>query len=173
MTQKILLDAEIMKRTITRLSFELIEHHKNVNELILVGIKTRGITLAHRIAKRIEDLENISVHVIELDITNFRDDRPHISDTNLQFDVDVNDKEVVIVDDVLFTGRSIRAALDAIMSIGRPEKIELAVLVDRGHRELPIRPDYVGKNVPTSSSEVVNVHFIENDQVDEVTIRNV
>lgn len=169
MVKKVILDAETMKRSITRISFELIEHHKDLKELVLVGIKTRGVTLAHRIAARIQTLENIKVNVIELDISNFRDDRPH-TNVPLNFNVEIKDKEIVIVDDVLYTGRSIRAALDAIMSAGRPQKIELAVLIDRGHRELPIRPDYVGKNVPTSQSENIVVEFEENDSIDAVSI---
>ena len=169
MVKKVILDAETMKRSITRISFELIEHHKDLKELVLVGIKTRGVTLAHRIAERIQTLENIKVNVIELGISNFRDDRPH-TNVPLNFNVEIKDKEIVIVDDVLYTGRSIRAALDAIMSAGRPQKIELAVLIDRGHRELPIRPDYVGKNVPTSQSENIVVEFEENDSIDAVSI---
>ena len=169
MAKKVILDAETMKRSITRISFELIEHHKDLTDLILVGVKTRGVTLANRIAKRIQELENINVSVIELDISNFRDDRPHTNET-LNFNVDIAGKQVVIVDDVLYTGRSIRAALDAIVSVGRPQKIELAVLVDRGHRELPIRPDYIGKNVPTAQSESIIVEFVENDDIDAVSI---
>lgn len=169
MAKKVILDAETMKRSITRISFELIEHHKDLTDLILVGVKTRGVTLANRIAKRIKELENITIKVIELDITNFRDDRPHTSE-KLNFNVDIKGKQVVIVDDVLYTGRSIRAALDAIMSVARPQKIELAVLIDRGHRELPIRPDYIGKNVPTAQSENIIVEFIENDDIDAVSI---
>lgn len=169
MAKKVIVDAETMKRSITRISFELIEHHKDLKDLVLVGLKTRGITLAHRIAKRINTLEGIKINVIELDIANFRDDRPH-TEEKLSFNIDIKDKKVVIVDDVLFTGRSIRAALDAIMSVSRPLKIELAVLVDRGHRELPIRPDYVGKNVPTAQNENIIVEFVENDDVDAVSI---
>lgn len=169
MARKVILDAETMKRSITRISFELIEHHKDLSDLILVGVKTRGTTLAYRIATRIKELENVIVPVIELDISNFRDDRPHTADL-LRFEVEIKNKEVVIIDDVLYTGRSIRAALDAIISVGRPQKIELAVLIDRGHRELPIRPDYVGKNVPTSHSENVIVEFVENDDIDAVSI---
>ncbi len=169
MAKKVILDAETMKRSITRISFELIEHHKDLSDLVLVGVKTRGVTLANRIQKRIHALENTKIDVIELDISNFRDDRPHTSE-KLNFKVDITGKQVVIVDDVLYTGRSIRAALDAIMSVSRPQKIELAVLIDRGHRELPIRPDYIGKNVPTAQSESIIVEFIENDDIDAVSI---
>lgn len=171
MNSKIILDADALKRSLTRISFEIIEQNKQLNNLVLIGIKTRGITLAQRIAERIEELEGIHMPVADLDITYFRDDKIREKDAlppTLPFSV--LNKTVIIVDDVLYTGRTIRAALDAILNIERPKKIALAVLIDRGHRELPIRPDYVGKNIPTSSDEDIKVHLIENDGLDEALI---
>lgn len=171
MNSKIILDADALKRSLTRISFEIIEQNKQLNNLVLIGIKTRGITLAQRIAERIEELEGIHIPVADLDITYFRDDKIREKDAlppTLPFNV--LNKTVIIVDDVLYTGRTIRAALDAILNIERPKKIALAVLIDRGHRELPIRPDYVGKNIPTSSDEDIKVHLIENDGLDEALI---
>ena len=135
-----------MKRALTRISYEIIEQNKGLNDLVLVGIKTRGIYLAHRIAKRLEQLEG------------------------LQVPVNITGKHVILVDDVIFTGRTIRAALDALMDEGRPRKISLAVLVDRGHRELPIRPDFVGKNIPTSLDEQIQVQVSELDGKDGISI---
>ena len=171
MNQKVVLDEETIKRSLTRITFEMIEQHKTLKDVVLVGIKTRGITLAYRIAQRMKALGEFDIPVGELDITYFRDDivrDPNLEKPSLPFSI--VDKQVILVDDVLFTGRTIRAALDAIMSLGRARSIALAVLVDRGHRELPIRPDYIGKNIPTSSEENIQVELIENDGIDRVSI---
>lgn len=171
MSRKVVLDEETIKRSLTRITFEMIEQHKTLKDVVLVGIKTRGITLAYRIAQRMKALEEFDIPVGELDITYFRDDivrDPNLEKPSLPFSI--VDKQVILVDDVLFTGRTIRAALDAIMSLGRARSIALAVLVDRGHRELPIRPDYIGKNIPTSSEENIQVELIENDGIDRVSI---
>jgi len=171
MIQKIIVDEETMKRSLTRITFEMIEQHKSLEDVVLVGIKTRGITIAKRIAERMKALEEFEIPVGELDITYFRDDI--VRDPNLEKPVlpfTVQGKQVILVDDVLYTGRTIRAALDAIMSMGRPKRISLAVLIDRGHRELPIRPDFVGKNIPTSHNEDIKVEMKEIDGIDRVTI---
>lgn len=169
-----LMDEKAMGRAITRVSHEIIEKNKGVEDVVLVGIKTRGVPIANRIAKKIQGIEDVCVNTGEIDITLYRDDLkkvdtdPVINGSNINFDI--NDKVVILVDDVLYTGRTVRAALDAIMDIGRPKSIQLAVLVDRGHRELPVRADYVGKNVPTSKHEVISVMLNETDEQDSVTI---
>lgn len=171
MNQKVVLDEETIKRSLTRITFEMIEQHKSLKDVVLVGIKTRGITIAYRIAERMKALESFDIPVGELDITYFRDDivrDPNTIKPTLPFTI--VDKQVILVDDVLYTGRTIRAALDAIMSLGRAKSIALAVLIDRGHRELPIRPDYIGKNIPTSSDENIQVELKENDGLDRVSI---
>ncbi|RHW49862.1 bifunctional pyr operon transcriptional regulator/uracil phosphoribosyltransferase PyrR [Bombilactobacillus bombi] len=169
---KEIVDDKTMKRTLTRITYEIIEKNKGNQNLVLIGIKTRGAYLAKRIKSRLYQLEDIDVPQFDLDVTNFRDDNPVEKQAeNPQFKaVDVNGKHIVLVDDVLYTGRTIRAALDAIMSIGRPSKISLAVLVDRGHRELPIRADYVGKNIPTSHKETIKVSMAEIDDEDKIEI---
>lgn len=169
-----ILDAAGMARAITRIAHEIIERNKGVQEVVLVGLRSRGVDLAHRIAARLEEIEGTKAPVGALDITLYRDDlgkvetQPVVRRTEIPFSI--NDKKVVLVDDVLFTGRSTRAAMDALMDLGRPCLIQLAVLVDRGHRELPIRADYVGKNVPTSHQEQVQVLLAEEDGVDRVVI---
>ncbi len=175
MVEKEVIDAVTMKRALTRITYEIIERNQGIEDLVIVGIKTRGIFIAKRIAERLKQLENVEVPVGELDITLYRDDKrgmeePEINDSKIP--VDLEDKEVILVDDVLFTGRTIRAALDALMDFGRPQRISLAVLVDRGHRELPIRPDFVGKNIPTSLSEEIIVEMEETDGFDRILIRN-
>ncbi|GKS80397.1 bifunctional protein PyrR [Ligilactobacillus pabuli] len=171
---KQILDEIAMKRALTRITYEIIENNKGVENLVLVGIKTRGIFLARRIAARLQELEGVSVGIDELDISLYRDDvqpeQQTTSDQVAQFPTDVTDKNVVLVDDVLFTGRTIRAALDGIMVQGRPRQIRLAVLVDRGHRQLPIRADFVGKNIPTSWAEKVAVYMNEVDGQDGVEL---
>ena len=169
-----LMDEKAIGRAITRISHEIIERNKGIEDVVLVGIKTRGVPIADRIGKKIQQIEGASVNTGEVDITLYRDDLkkidvdPVINGSNVQFSID--DKIVILVDDVLYTGRTVRSALDAIIDIGRPKAIQLAVLVDRGHRELPIRADYVGKNVPTSKGEIISVKLTEIDGEDSVTI---
>jgi pyrimidine operon attenuation protein/uracil phosphoribosyltransferase len=170
-----IMDAQAIRRALIRVAHEIIEKNKGITDLILVGIRTRGVPLAECLASEIEKIEGLRVPVGILDITLYRDDlstlsyQPIVHQT--QIPVDINGKTVVLVDDVLYTGRTVRAALGAIIDIGRPKTIQLAVLIDRGHRELPIRADYVGKNVPTSSKEVVNVQLLAIDQVEQVVIK--
>ncbi|NLM12683.1 MAG: bifunctional pyr operon transcriptional regulator/uracil phosphoribosyltransferase PyrR [Epulopiscium sp.] len=162
-----LLDEKAIQRALTRISHEIIEKNKGVEDVILVGIKTRGIPLAERIARKIYEVENVKVPVAILDITFYRDDLKHksvqpiVHNTDIKYDVD--NKIVILVDDVIYTGRTARAAIDAVIDMGRPKYIQLAVLIDRGHRELPIRPDFVGKNIPTSKEEIVRVMLEETD----------
>ncbi|WP_391208427.1 bifunctional pyr operon transcriptional regulator/uracil phosphoribosyltransferase PyrR [Psychrobacillus sp. L4] len=171
-----ILDEQAMNRALTRIAHEIIERNKGIEECILVGIKTRGAFLAERLAKKIETIEGKAIKTGELDITLYRDDLSLKNDSNeplvQQVDIthDVTNKKVILVDDVLYTGRTVRAAMDAVMDLGRPAQIQLAVLIDRGHRELPIRADYVGKNIPTSSNERIVVQVIETDEMDAVTI---
>ncbi len=170
---KKILDAEGINRTLRRMSHEVVEKIDNIDQLVIIGIKTRGEYLAKRIIKNIFDFENVEVPTSLIDVTHFRDDvedKSNISVDMSGIKVDVDNKVVVIVDDVLFTGRTVRAAMDAIMLCGRPKMIKLAVLVDRGHRELPIRADIVGKNLPTSSSEIVNLYLEECDKKEYLEI---
>lgn len=172
---KEIIDGQTMTRALTRITYEIIERNKGIDDLVLVGIKTRGVFVAHRIESRLKQLENISIPVAELDITPYRDDVA-VDDKDAQdykaepLDFDISNKHVILTDDVLYTGRTIRAAMDALMSSGRPKKISLAVLVDRGHRELPIRADFVGKNIPTSQKEKIRVFMKEIDGEDKVEI---
>lgn len=169
-----LMDEKAIKRTLTRISHEIIEKNKGVENLILMGIKSRGVPIAHRIADLIEMFEGTKVIVGEIDITKYRDDlkRPeNLKEHNsIKLGEDITGKKIILVDDVLFTGRSVRAAIDAIIDIGRPEMIQLAVLIDRGHRELPIRADYVGKNIPTSRKEDISVQLKEIDGAETVAL---
>ncbi|MDN6627071.1 MAG: bifunctional pyr operon transcriptional regulator/uracil phosphoribosyltransferase PyrR [Pisciglobus halotolerans] len=169
-------DAAAMKRALTRISYEIVERHKGINGIVLIGIKTRGIYLARRIADRLKEIEGIDIPVGELDITLYRDDvqnplyeEPKFKGADIP--VSIEGKQVILIDDVLFTGRTVRAALDALMDVGRPSNISLGVLVDRGHRELPIRVDYVGKNIPTSIDEQIKVAVLEVDEDDHVVIQ--
>lgn len=168
-------NAEEIRRGLVRISHEIIESNRGTKNLVLVGIRRLGVPLAERIAKIIEEIEGVKVPLGTLDITLYRDDLSHggyqqpvVQPTSLPFAID--DKVIVLVDDVLYTGRTVRAALDALIDYGRPKAIRLAVLLDRGHRELPIRADFVGKNVPTSHRENVKVQLMEEDGVDKVLI---
>lgn len=167
----VIMDESSISRAITRISYEIIERNKGTENLCIIAIMSGGINIASRIAAKINESEKISVEVGALDITSCRDDEKHVADmdkTSISFDI--RNKKVILVDDVIFTGRSARAAIDAIMRRGRPQSIQLAVLVDRGHRELPIRPDYVGKNLPTSRDESVKVMVGEPHSCDKVVI---
>ena len=172
----VVLDEQAIRRALTRIAYEIIEKNKGIEGCVLVGIRTRGIYLANRLAERIEQIEGTKMDVGELDITLYRDDLTKITDTQeplvkgSHIQKDINNQKVILIDDVLYTGRTVRAALDALMDIGRPSSIQLAVLVDRGHRELPIRADFVGKNIPTSSSEKIVVELTEVDEADRVSI---
>lgn len=174
MQKAIIMDEKAITRAITRISHEIIERNKGIENVVLIGIKTRGIPVAQRIAEKIEAIEGQKVKTGEMDITLYRDDLsqkqidPVVNGTQIGFDI--TDKTVVLVDDVLYTGRTVRSALNALMDAGRPKAIQLAVLVDRGHRELPIRADYVGKNVPTSKTEIISVKLSECDVENSVSI---
>ena len=173
-TAKVIMDAEAIRRAVIRIAHEILEHNKGTGGLALIGIRTRGAILAQRLAKEIEAIDRHAVPVGSLDITLYRDDlsriapNPVVHATEIPFDI--TDLRIVLVDDVLFTGRTIRAALNAINDLGRPTLIQLAALIDRGHRELPIRADYVGKNIPTRLSERVEVRLNELDEQEEVVI---
>ncbi len=170
--KSILMDETAIKRTLTRISHEIIEKNKGTDNLVLMGIKSRGVPLANRIATFIDMFEGVNIEVGSVDITKHRDDYKDFNSidevNSIEVEVDITGKKIILVDDVLFTGRSVRAALDAIMELGRPEIIQLAVLIDRGHRELPIRADYVGKNIPTSRKEDISVQLTEKDGIDSV-----
>ncbi len=165
--QKILLDEAAMNRALTRIAHEIIEDNKGARDIILVGIETRGAPLAKRLAEKIKLIENIEVPVEKINITFYRDDlekkfaQPITGESIIHSNI--NGKTIILVDDVIYTGRTVRAAMDALMDIGRPSYIKLATLIDRGHRELPIRSDFVGKNIPTSKKEIVHVHIQETD----------
>ena len=172
--KKVVMDAEGIDRSLTRIAFEILEKNKGVEDLVLVGIRTGGVYLAERLQTKISGTEGKVVPVGILDITLYRDDlstshrKPRLGKTDIPFSLD--GKRVVLVDDVLFTGRTIRAAMDALIDFGRPRLIQLAVLIDRGHRELPIRADFVGKNLPSSLWEAVSVHLTAKSGTDEVVI---
>ncbi|EJN93738.1 bifunctional pyr operon transcriptional regulator/uracil phosphoribosyltransferase PyrR [Streptococcus ratti] len=169
MKTKEIVDSVTMKRAITRITYEIIERNKRLDKIVLAGIKTRGVFIARRIQERLKQIEGIDVPLGQLDIRPFRDDIKIEEDTT-DMPVDITDRDVILVDDVLYTGRTIRAAIDNLVSLGRPSRVNLAVLVDRGHRELPIRADYVGKNIPTSSSEEIVVNMTETDGKDNVLL---
>ncbi len=169
-----IMDKDAILRALRRIAYEIVERNKGVGNIVLVGIRRRGVPLAKRLKNYLEEIEKSDIPVGSLDITLYRDDlnlkldQPKVEKTEIEFSVD--DKDVILVDDVLYTGRTVRSALDALIDIGRPRSVQLAVLVDRGHREFPIRADYVGKNVPTSKKEQIEVRLEEVDGVDEVVI---
>lgn len=170
-------DKLAMKRALVRITYEIIERNKGVEDLVLVGIKTRGVYLARRMRDRLKEVEKVEIPVGELDITPYRDDQKSdlspVTIPDLEpADLDITNKNIVLVDDVLYTGRTIRAAMDALIANGRPKSISVAVLVDRGHRELPIRADFVGKNIPTSLNEQVAVNVSEIDGIDSIELIN-
>jgi pyrimidine operon attenuation protein/uracil phosphoribosyltransferase len=174
----VIMDADRMSRTLTRIAHEIVERNRGVENVALVGIRTRGVVIAKRLADALHHITGEPVPTGVLDITLYRDDlmrhavgpQPLVRKTEISFSID--DQKILLVDDVLYTGRTIRAALDALIDFGRPKEIQLIVLVDRGHRELPIKADYVGKNVPTSSKESVHVRLTETDGTDEVVVDN-
>ena len=174
MPEAVVMSADDIRRAIVRVAHEIVEQNRGCQDLILVGMRTRGVPLAQRIAEAIREFEGEAVPVGALDIGLYRDDLPSrgmtVQIAPSDIPMDIGDKRVVLVDDVLYTGRSIRAALDALIDFGRPQRIQLAVLIDRGHRELPIRPDYVGKNVPTMRGDDIQVRLMETDGRDEVAV---
>jgi len=176
MAQKILMTGEDIRRTLTRIAHEIIEQNRSAYDLILVGMRTRGVPLARRLATLIENFEGLRIPVGALDISLYRDDlgsldiQPTVQRTDIP--TSINGKCIVLVDDVLYTGRSTRAAMDALIDLGRPKSIQLVVLVDRGHREMPIRANYVGKSIPSSRDEEIQVQLIETDSIDEVAINS-
>ena len=172
----VIMDADRMSRTLTRIGHEIVERNRGIDDVALVGIRTRGVMIAQRLARVLQQITGEPVRTGALDITLYRDDlmrhavgpQPLVRKTEIPFSID--DQKILLVDDVLYTGRTIRAALDALIDFGRPKEIQLIVLVDRGHRELPIKADYVGKNLPTSRAQSVQVHLMEVDGRDEVEI---
>lgn len=177
MSEKTLLTSREIERALARIAHEVVEKNKGADGVVLVGMRTRGVPLARRIAQIIEVFEGTQIPVGTLDIGQYRDDispsdsRP-APESHTDIPVGITDRRVILVDDVLYTGRSIRAAMDALMDLGRPKSIQLAVLIDRGHRELPIRADYVGKNIPSSQDEEIQVHLVETDGADKVVIES-
>ena len=173
---KQVLDSQAIERSVVRMAHEILEKNKGIEGLCLVGIHTRGVVLADRVKKAIFEISKENVPVGILDINLYRDDLTHAAEQPVihktEINFDLQDKTVVLVDDVLYTGRTIRAALDALVDFGRPKRIELCVMIDRGHRELPIRADFVGKNIPTSENEIVQVCFKETDSKDEVIVKH-
>lgn len=174
MPTKVIMTSENIRRVLIRLAHEILEQNKSAEQLVLVGVHTRGVPLAQRLATNIENLNHLKIPVGALDIGLYRDDLASLNQQpivhNTDIPVDINGKSLVLVDDVLYTGRSTRAAMDALIDLGRPLSIQLAVLIDRGHREMPIRADYVGKNIPSARHEEIQVRLVETDGIDEVAI---
>ena len=170
----IIMDASALNRAMTRISHEILEKNKGLDNLVLIGIQRRGVPMTQRIAEYLQKIEGIKPPTGYLDITFYRDDlsmlssHPIVNGTDIPFDI--NEKKIILIDDVLFTGRTVRAAIEALFDMGRPAQIQLAIMVDRGHRELPFRPDYVGKNVPTSNTESIHVELMEIDGQDRVSL---
>ncbi|MBX3027687.1 bifunctional pyr operon transcriptional regulator/uracil phosphoribosyltransferase PyrR [bacterium] len=173
-TERMVLDAQGVERALARVTHEILERNKGVEDLVFIGVRSLGVEIAERLAAKAAAIEGVEVPRGVIDITLYRDDlsraaqQPAVKGTDIPFDID--DRQVVLVDDVLYTGRTVRAALDALMDLGRPRCVQLAVLIDRGHRELPIRADYVGKNLPTATNESVEVRLRERDGRDEVVL---
>jgi len=171
--EKVIFDSDAINRSLKRIAHEILEKNRNINELTLVGIKTRGAFLAERLSNLIKEFEGIEIPIMALDVRGYRDDVKREVPTGLpDEEMALNEKVVIIVDDVLYTGRTVRAAMEAVLEYGRPKSIGLATLIDRGHRELPIRADYIGKNIPTSKTESVNVFLTEIDGEDSVIIKD-
>jgi len=174
MSKKVILNREDIRRTLARIAHQIIEQNKVLENLVLVGLHTRGVPLANRLAANIKTFEGVDIPVGELDFSMYRDDlasrdlQPLVQRTDIP--VNIDDKSIIVIDDVLYTGRSIRAAMDALIDMGRPTSIQLAVLIDRGHRELPIRADFIGKNMPSARDEDIQVRLVETDGADEVYI---
>ncbi len=173
-THRIVLDAQGVERALARITHEILERNKGVEDLVFIGVRSRGIDIAARLAEKAATIEGVRAPCGVIDVTLYRDDlhragqQPVVKGTDIRFPID--ERQVVLVDDVLYTGRTVRAALDALMDLGRPRSVQLAVLIDRGHRELPIRADYVGKNLPTATNESVQVRLKERDGRDEVVL---
>ena len=176
MSEKTIMEQEDIRRTLTRIAHEIIERNRSRGDLVFIGVHTRGVPLARRLSKNLEKFERLEIPVGSLDISRYRDDIPSSDRGSLvphtDIPVDIDGRAVLLVDDVLYTGRTIRAAMDALIDLGRPKSIQLAVLIDRGHREMPIRPDYVGRNIPSSPYEEIIVHLSETDGCDGVSIVN-
>ena len=175
MSEREIMSGDSLSRALSRIAHEILERNRGVDGLLLIGIQRRGVSLANRLAQRLAEYEGATVPVGSLDINLYRDDlrerkRPRVRVHRTVLPVSIKDQRVVLVDDVLYTGRTIRAALDALNDFGRPTQVQLAVMIDRGHRELPIRADYVGRNIPTARNEIVAVRVTENDGVDEVVL---
>lgn len=171
--EKVIFDHDAINRSLKRIAHEVLEKNRHLNDVVLVGIKTRGVFLAERLSKLIEEFEGVKVPLLALDVRGYRDDVKREMNINSEDqEMALNEKIIIIVDDVLYTGRTVRAAMEAVLEYGRPRSIQLATLIDRGHRELPIRADYIGKNIPTSKMESVSVFLLEIDGEDSVVLKD-